>query len=68
VSQYRNYFGVVIAEPEGRGKSQSINGRCAVCGYEIHWMLLPGYGSIGQQDALTAGKEETHYGHYLLVR
>ena len=31
-------------------------------------MLLPGHGSIGQQDALTAEKEETHYGHYLLVR
>ena len=45
----RNYFGVVIAEPEARGKSQPINGRCAVCGYEINWMLLPGHGSIGHR-------------------
>ena len=31
----RNYFGVVIAEPQGREKSQPINGRGAKCGREI---------------------------------
>jgi hypothetical protein len=45
----RNYFGVVIAELEGRGRSQPINGRCAACGYEIHWTLFPGYGSNGHR-------------------
>ena len=36
-------------QPEGRGKSQPINGRCAACGYEIHWTLLPGYGVISRR-------------------
>jgi hypothetical protein len=45
----RNYFGVVVAEPEGRGKPQPINDRCAACGYEIHWTLLPGHGSISHR-------------------
>ena len=39
----RNYFGVVIAQPEGREKSQPINGRCNVFGYEIYSTLLTGY-------------------------
>ena len=30
----------VIADPQGRGKSQPINGRCYICGYEIHWTLI----------------------------
>jgi hypothetical protein len=55
---------VVIAKPESHGKSQPINGHCAVYGYEIHWTLLPGYGLIAidkippgpKLDALTAEK------------
>ena len=30
----------VIADPQGRGKSQPINGRYYICGYEIHWTLI----------------------------
>ena len=41
----RDYFAVVIAEPKGRRKSRPANGRCAFCGYKIHWTLFPGYGS-----------------------
>jgi len=44
----RNYFGVVIAERQGRGKPQPIHGRCATCGYEVNWTLFPGYGSNGR--------------------
>jgi hypothetical protein len=36
-------------QPEGRGKSQPIHGRCATCGYEINWALLPGYDSISRR-------------------
>ena len=49
LSSMRNYFGVVIEEPQGRGKSQPINSRCAACGYEIHWTLLQVYGPIGRR-------------------
>ena len=38
----RNYFGVVIGEPEGRRNIQLIYGRCAECGYEIAWALISG--------------------------
>ena len=33
----RNYFGVVISQPEDRGQSHPIHGRCATCGYEVNW-------------------------------
>ena len=29
----RNFFGVVIAAPQGRGNSKPIKGRCATCGH-----------------------------------
>ena len=41
----RHYLAVVIAEPKGRRKSQSVTGRCVFCGYKIHWTLLAGYGN-----------------------
>jgi hypothetical protein len=34
-----NYFGVVIAKPNGSGY-QPIHGRCASCRYEIAWALI----------------------------
>ena len=60
----RSYFGVVIAEPQDRGKAQPIHGRCANCEYEVNWMLLPGYAQSAvdkilpgpKLDALTAEK------------
>src|SRR5262245_43950786 len=38
----RNYFGVMIGGSKAETNVRPIRGRCANCGYEINWTLLPG--------------------------